>query len=156
MDSSKVSLGEVIAGASGVALFLFMLLPWYGVKDSVAIPGVGSYGGGTVSAWGAFTFIDFLLLIVAVIAVGLMVARAIGAMPKGMGSPGTLVAAAGALGLLLILFRLLATPDIDLSGVGFDAELGRKYGIFLSLLAAGGIAFGGYTAMTEQAGSSRR
>ncbi|MEJ7714161.1 MAG: hypothetical protein WKF40_00015 [Thermoleophilaceae bacterium] len=36
-------------------------------------------------------------------------------------------------------------------GFGVQVEVGRKIGVFLGLLAAGAIAFGGYTAMNERA-----
>ncbi len=50
---------------------------------------------------------------------------------------------------MLILFRLLVVPDggVDVEGVDFS----RKIGIFLGLIAAGGITFGGWTAMNERA-----
>jgi hypothetical protein len=51
--------------------------------------------------------------------------------------------------VVLILFRLIIVPDgsIDVEGV----DLGRKVGIFLGLIAAAGITFGGWTAMNERA-----
>ena len=51
---------------------------------------------------------------------------------------------AGALGLLLVLFRIvdLPLPDIELEG-GDQADSGRGAGLFLALLATAGIAFGG-------------
>ena len=80
------------------------------------------------------------------------VARATGTMPAGLPAPpGLIVAGAGALAVLLILFRLLNTPGEDISGFGVEIDIGRKVGVFLGLLAAGGIAFGGWTAMNERA-----
>ena len=76
-----------------------------------------------------------------------------GNIPGGLPAPpGMIVAIAGAVALVLILFRILSLPgpDIDIEGVDF----GRKIGIFLGLIAAGGITFGGYTAMNERAGSA--
>ena len=51
--------------------------------------------------------------------------------------------------MLLILFRLIVIPDgdVDVDGVDFS----RKIGIFLGLIAAAGITFGGWTAMNERA-----
>jgi hypothetical protein len=51
---------------------------------------------------------------------------------------------AGALGLLLVLFRIvvLPLPDIELQG-GDQADSGRGAGLFLALLATAGIACGG-------------
>lgn len=148
MDTSRISFGEMIAGASGVALFIFMLLPWYGV--SADVKGIGSLGSVNVNAWESFSFIDLLLFLAAAVAVGMAVARAMGAMPSGLPAPpGMIVAGAGGLAVLLILFRILNTPGEDLSGIGVN--VGRKIGIFLGLIAAGGITFGGWTAMNERA-----
>jgi len=143
MDTSRISFGEMVAAVSGVALFIVMFLPWYGV----------SAGGLSlnVNAWESFSFIDILLLLVALLAIGLALARATGNLPADLPAPaGLIVAGAGALALLLILFRLLNTPGDDLSGVD-GVDIGRKIGIFLGLIAAGGITFGGYTAHTERA-----
>ncbi len=82
-------------------------------------------------------------------AIGLVVARAANAMPDLPQPPGLIVAAAGAFAVLLILFRLIVVPDgdVDVDGVDFS----RKIGIFLGLIAAAGITFGGWTAMNERA-----
>jgi hypothetical protein len=60
--------------------------------------------------------------------------------------------------VLIILFRILVPgdgPAGDLVGLaGADIEATRKIGAFLGLIAAGGIAFGGWTAMNERVGGS--
>ncbi len=145
MDTSKVSFGEMIAGVSAIALFVFMLLPWYGVSASFGGVGISD----SASAWEAFSFIDILLFLVVAVAIGLVVARAAGAVPELPQPPGLIIAAAGAFAVLLILFRLIVIPDgnVDVDGVDFS----RKIGIFLGLIAAAGITFGGWTAMNERA-----
>ncbi|MBA3436545.1 MAG: hypothetical protein ACR2F4_03610 [Thermoleophilaceae bacterium] len=149
MDRSKISFGEMVAGASGLALFIFMFFPWYGLKSEVE--GLGDIEGVNGNAWEFFSFIDILLLLVALLAVGMAVARAAGAMPSDLPAPaGMIVAVAGVLAVLLILFRLISAPDPDITGDAVD--LSRKVGIFLGLIAAAGIAFGGYTAMNEREG----
>lgn len=150
MDTSKISFGEMVAAASGAALILFMFLPWYGVGGgSVDVPGSDSIStpGVNANAWEVLSYIDILLFLVAALAIALAVARAADSMPGGLPAPpGTIVLAAGALAVLLVLFRIVSVPGPDVEGF----EIGRKIGIFLSLIAAGGIAFGGYTAMNER------
>ena len=139
----------MVAGVSAIALLIFMFFPWYGVSTDV--PGFSA--SVTASAWEAFGFIDILLFLVVLVTLGLVGARAMGNVPGGLPAPpGLIVAIAGAVALVLILFRILSLPgpDIDIEGVDF----GRKIGIFLGLIAAGGITFGGYTAMNERAGSA--
>jgi hypothetical protein len=150
MDTSKISFGEMIAGAAAVILFIVMFFPWYGASASVA----GFSASANASAWEAFSFVDILLFLVALVTVGLVVARAAGQMPSLPQPPGLIVAAAGALAVLLILFRLLVVPDGGVSGV--DVDISRKFGIFLGLIAAAGITFGGWTAMNERASGQVR
>ena len=142
MDTSRISFGEMVAGASGLALFIFMFVGWYGIEDAP----------GSANAWESFSFIDILLFLVAAIAVAQAVARATGAMPADLPAPaGLIVAGAGALAVILILFRIISTPDFGASDFGVDIDTTRKIGVFLGLIAAGGITFGGYTAMSERA-----
>jgi hypothetical protein len=143
----------MVAGVSGVALFIFMFLPWFGGKATASVPGAGSFSvsGGNVSAWEAFSFIDILLFLCVVVAVGLVVARAAGSVPDLPQPPGLIIAGAGGLAVLLILFRLVITPDAGVDVASVDIDVTRKIGIFLGLIAAGGITFGGWTAMNERA-----
>ena len=147
MDTSRISFGEMVAGVSGVVLFIVMFFPWYQVEVD------GGFGGDAsqnANAWQAFGFIDILLLLVVLVTVGMVAARAAGAMPAQLPAPpGAIVAGAGALALVLIIFRILSIPgpDVDIEGVDFD----RQIGIFLGFLAAAGVTFGGYTAMNERA-----
>ena len=152
MDTSTVSFGERIAGVSGGVLILFMLiLDWWGYDV-----GEGSFSASAgASAFQWLSFLDIVLLLIGLLAVGLMVARQAGSMPELPQPPGLIVAAAGALAVLIILFRILVPgdgPASDLVGLaGADIESTRKIGAFLGLIAAGGIAFGGWTAMNERA-----
>jgi hypothetical protein len=145
----------MIAGASGVALFIFMFFPWFGGKATGNVPGAGSFSvnGGNVNAWGAFSFIDILLFLVAVIVVGLVAAKAAGSLPDLPAPLGTIILGAGGFALLLVLFRLVDTPDPGVSGLSIDISVTRKIGIFLGLIAAAGITFGGWTASNETTSS---
>ena len=148
MDTSRISFGEMVAGASGLALCIVMFFPWYGIKAE--FEGLGDIEGANANAWEIFSFIDILLFLVALVAIGMALARAAGAMPADLPAPaGMIVAVAGAVAVLLILFRLISAPDPEFTGDSVD--LGRKIGIFLGLIAALGITFGGYTAMNERA-----
>jgi hypothetical protein len=146
VDPSRISFGEMIAAVSGLVLFIVMFLPWYGVSANI---GFGSF---TANAWESFDFIDIVLFLVALLAVGMAVARAAGAMPSNLPAPpGQIVAAGGALAVLLILYRLIDTPGGEADVLDVGVEISRKAGVFLGLLAAGGVTFGGYTAMKERA-----
>ena len=149
MDTSRISFGEMIAAAGGLLLFLFMFVDWYGVEVDIA----GFEASDGFNAWQAFSFIDLLLFLAAMVAIGITVARAAGALPALPIPAGQIVAIAGAIAVLLVLFRLIVTPGGgDIAGDEFDVT--RKIGVFLGLIAAGAIAFGGYTSMNERTGEA--
>jgi hypothetical protein len=147
VDSSKLGVGEIVAGIGGLALFVFMFLPWYGV-DSVGGFGVSGVDL-NVSAWESFSFVDILLFLVAVVVVGLVVVQMAESTPDMPAPPAQIITIAGVVALVLILFRLIFTPGFDTGGLDIDVDLGRKIGIFLGLIAAGGIAYGGWRATQE-------
>lgn len=145
MDTNKVGTGEAIAAGSALALFLFMFLPWYGLGSvgGFDVSGVG----GDASAWEIFSFVDILLFLIAVAVVGLVLAQAAESTPDLPRPPATIIAVLGGAAVVLILFRLIFAPDVGDDVV--DVDLTRKIGIFLGLIAAAGIAYGGWRAMSE-------
>jgi hypothetical protein len=168
MNTQDIGRGTLIAAASAIALLIFMFFAWYGV-DSITASGGGfeqeitgdqidQLGGDvdtSASAWKAFSLIDILLLITIIGVVGLAVARAMGTRLDLPVAPSALIAGLGGIAFLLILFRLLVAPDAvgDAplpEGVEVEADLSRKIGIFLGLLAAAGMAIGGWLAMQEE------
>ena len=146
MDASRLSFGETVAAASGVLLlFTMFVFDWFGYDD---VPG-------GANAWEWMSFLDIVLFICGLVAIALAVMRAGGSMPQLPWPPGLIVAGAGALALLIVLFRLVFPGDGPLdeiaAGLGVEPDSTRKFGVFLGLLAAGGMAYGGYTAMNERA-----
>jgi hypothetical protein len=148
MDTSKLSLGDQIAAASGIALLVVMFLPWYGASVSSNLGG-GISVSDTANAWQVFSFIDILLFLIAVVAIGVPVARATDSLPDDV--PGALILlGAGALGLLLVLYRIIDVPGPDLpSFAGVNVDFSRKIGIFLGLIATAGVTYGGWRANEE-------
>ena len=147
MDTSRLSVGDQIAAASGVVLLIALFLPWYGVD--VNLGGIAT-GSASASAWEALGFIDILLFLVAVVAIGVPVAKATGSLPDDVPGP-LLVLVAGGVGVLLVLFRIVDLPTPDLGG---GVDFSRKFGIFLGLLATVGVAYGGWRANEEAPATS--
>ncbi len=157
MDTSRISFGEMVAAASAVALLIIMLvLDWFGYK----VEGGAGFGGfdAGASAFQWMSFLDIVLLLIVILAVGQAIGRAAGALPELPYPPALIVTAAGALAVLIILFRIILPGDGPAAG-GLEAagvDVTRKIGAFIGLIAAGGIAFGGYTALNERGrGSSQ-
>jgi hypothetical protein len=140
----------MIAAGSGVALLIFMLLPWYGVDVNVA----GFSASESANAWETLSFIDILLFLVALVAVGVPLANAAGVLPPDV--PGALlVFAAGAVGLLLVLYRIIDIPAPDVPSLAEDTvDFDREIGLFLALIATAAITYGGWRANAERPGGA--
>jgi hypothetical protein len=145
----KLSPGEKIAGGSAIALFIFMFFNWFGAEVSGVNGFSGSVSGSAGNAWDTLDFIPIVLLITVIAALvmaGLRLADSAYEPPVPMS---TIVTALGVISVLLILFRILVPPTLaSFGGVSVDATL--SVGIFLGLIAAGGIAYGGYSTMREE------
>ncbi|HKB51224.1 MAG TPA: hypothetical protein VKC63_07325 [Solirubrobacterales bacterium] len=149
MEADKLSTGEKISAVSAVLLFVFMFFDWFGVKVS-GVPGFsGDITGSGGSAWDALDVIPIFLMLAIVVAIGVAVIRLTDADLEPPISLNAIVAALGGLAVLLILYRIISPPNFgSFGGVTVDATL--KFGIFLGLIAAAGIAYGGYSAMREE------
>lgn len=122
-DPGRISPGETIAGGAGVALFVFLFLHWF---------------EGT-SAWAAFDVVDFLLAAIALLAVAVAGARAMGNDVFGERSAAVL-AVSGIVATSIILTFILEGD-------------GRKIGLWLAFLAALALVYGGWQAMNEAPGT---
>jgi hypothetical protein len=145
----KLSPGEKIAGGSAIALFIFMFFNWFGAEVSGVNGFSGSVSGEAGNAWDTLDLIPIVLLITviaALVMVGLRLADSVYEPPVPMS---TLVTVLGVISVLLILFRIIDPPTLaSFGGVTVDATL--SVGIFLGLIAAGGVAYGGYSTMREE------
>ena len=149
MEVDRLSTGEKISAVSAILLFVFMFFDWFGVEVS-GVPGFsGDISGSGGSAWDALDLIPLFLMLAIVVAIGVAVVRLTDADLEPPISLNAIVAALGGFAVLLILYRIISPPDFgSFSGVSVDATL--KFGIFLGLIAAAGIAYGGYSAMREE------
>jgi hypothetical protein len=152
MDIDKLNTGEKIAGVSAVLLFVFMFFDWFGVEISGSTGFSGTVPGAGGSAWDALDFIPIVLVIAIVVALINVFLRLSDSDYEPPVSMNVAVAVLGGLSTLLVLFRIIDPPGFgSFGGVSVDATL--DFGIFLGLIAAAGIAFGGYKAMQEEGSS---
>src|SRR5436190_2346832 len=146
-DRNRLSQGELIAGIAGIVLLIDLWFKWY----SVSAKGFGITVGASANAWDAFGGIDIILFLVALTAIGVAVLRALDRLPEMPFPPATLLTVAGGIALLLILFRTIDTP-VDTHGVkGIDVS--RGFGLWLGLLSAAALTYGGWRAMQESGAS---
>jgi hypothetical protein len=152
MDVDRLNTGEKVAGVSAVLLFIFMFFDWFGVEISGEGGSVSFGSGAGGSAWDALDFIPIVLVVTIVIALVNVFLRLSDSEYEPPVSMNVVVAVLGGLSTLLILFRIIDPPGFGtFGGVSVDATL--EFGIFLGLLTAIGIAFGGYRAMQEEGSS---
>jgi hypothetical protein len=145
MDTSKLTPGDISAGVGGIVLLISLWLPWYGVSVNVA----GFSASSDASGWEVFSTIDIILFLIAVAAIALVVLKAVGQLPAEVPVPLVLLGLGG-LAVLLILFRLIDTPAP--SDLPDQVDVSRKIGLFLGLIGAAGVAYGGWRTNMETTG----
>ena len=156
MDSGNLGRGAMIAGISGVLLFIFMFFGWYGAPDvldeaveqaqqaaealGVDAPAVEE-ADTTVNAWESFDFTDLILLLAVLVSVGLAAMTLMGTSASLPVAGSALTCGVGAVAFLFVLYRTIDPPAEGLE---------REIGLWLGLLATAGIAVGGYLGMQEE------
>jgi hypothetical protein len=128
----RLDSGERIAAGSALALFVCMFFGWF------------NFGFETDNAWEALHFISPVLAVTIAGTLGIALMKALG---KSLGDlPGdSVVFVLGCLATVLIFFRLIDPISIS-GGEGFHASSSVEAGMILALIAAGGVAVGGYLA----------
>lgn len=130
-----------LAAGAALALFVTMLLPWYQQNAVVNAPRTTPLQSRNLNAFGAFSFVEAAVLLVAVAVIYLLYARAEGRAFHLPGSDGAVVMAAGLWTALLLVFRLFDKPGLSSHGVA--GNVGVQWGIFFALGAAGLLAYAG-------------
>jgi hypothetical protein len=129
MDLRRPRAGEWIAAVSGAALLVSLFLPWY------------TAGADGATAWQALTVTDVLLALAATFACALVPIAASQRTSAVPIATSALVSLAGIIAALLVLLRAANLPD------GAD---GREWALWLALVAALGVAGGGWLAMRDE------
>ncbi len=153
LDFSRLRRADRIIGGGAIALFVFMFFfKWYGVSSSSSIGGVSF--SSSANGWHSFTNSRWIWLITIIVALGYV---CLTAAQRELDIPvqgSVIVAALGTLSALLIAYRIIDHPSAGASGtiagVHYSASAGIKIGIWLGLIAAVAIAYGGYLAMQQE------
>jgi hypothetical protein len=131
-----------LAAMAAIGLFVSMFLPWY-VETVVFTSGNGSIHPQNQSAFQSFSFVEAAVLLVAGGVLYLLFARAEERAFHLPGGDGVVIMVAGAWAGLLIFYRLLDTPATTHNGPRLVNSVGLKWGIFIALAAAIGLAVAG-------------
>jgi hypothetical protein len=146
MDTSRLTPGDISAGVGAIVLLVSLWLPWYGISVDVAGFSASTDGSG----WEVFSMIDILLFLISIVAIALVALKATGNLPADVPVPLVLVAI-GALAVLLILYRLIDTPAPG--DLPEQVDVSRKLGLFIGLIGAAGVAYGGWRTNMETPGT---
>jgi uncharacterized membrane protein len=154
MELGRLNSGEKIAGISAILLFALMFFHWYGVKavNTSNLLFAVQAGGPGKSAWEALDYIPIVLVIAVVATLAVVAMRLTNAVGRPPVPLNAVVAIAGIVSVLLILYRI-ADPPIFYTEPTVTVEGAAQLPIFLSLFAAAGIACGGCLAVREEARS---
>jgi hypothetical protein len=151
-DISRLRRADQIVGGGAIALFIFLFFfKWYGFSTNApSIGGVNVSGSISYSGWHTFTNSRWIWIITIIVALGAVAIRA-GLLKLELPlQAGVLVAGLGTLSTLLILYRILDHPSASASFGGVHTSVGIKIGIWLGLIAAGALTYGGYLSMQDE------
>ena len=123
---------ERLAGTGALVVIGSLLLPWYGAPISSDLVKTG---------FGAFNFATAAMLLTVGAALYLVVEVGDGYRPPRPLTVGTLLIAAGAWTILVILYQLVDRPQFSFAGVDDAYEV--RYGTFVALGGAAAIVLAG-------------
>ena len=129
----KVRTGEVVAGAAGVILLIVLFLPWYGVRGRAA----------TLDAWQAFSVVDIVVALVAVLGIALLVVQVAGRGPAGPVALGVITGTLALVAFVLVAFRIIDQP-------GPNEFVTVRAGAWLGLVASALVAAGTWLSLSDE------
>ncbi len=131
-----------IAAGAALALFVTLFLPWY--QETVIVPGTkGAAAASTsVTGWGAFSFVEAAVLLVAAGVLTLLFQRGEGRAFHLPGGDGWVIMAAGAWACVLVVWRIFDKQTTSIRGPGASIS-GIEWGIFVALAGAAFLAYAG-------------
>jgi hypothetical protein len=131
--------GELLAGAGGALLLAAMFLPWFGKVSPFCTPFPGHHCGRNYSAWSAFGFTDYVLLLTGLAGIAVALAGT-NIKTDTQITSASLTVPVAFLATVLILYRLIEP-------VG---KLDLRYGIFLGLAACAAVTYGAWQAVRNE------
>ncbi|HEX5224703.1 MAG TPA: hypothetical protein VFW29_06195 [Solirubrobacteraceae bacterium] len=148
-DLTRLGRADRIIGVSAVLFFIFLFfVKWYGGSASSSLGSVNI--GASINGWHAFHNSRWIWLLTIIVALGAVAFAAGAANVRSPASTGAIVTALGALSTLLVLYRIVHHPHGGFSGtvgnVHVSSSYGIRIGIWLGLIAAAGVTYGGYEA----------
>ncbi len=135
-----------LAAGAAIALFVTLFLPWY--QDTVILSGSGKAAGpklisASITGWGAFSFVEAAVLLVAASVLMLLFIRGEGRAFHVPGGDGSVITVGGVWTCLLILWRIFDKASGQDNHGQYLTSTGIEWGIFVALAVAGSLAYAG-------------
>ncbi len=132
-----------LAALAAVGLFVTLFLPWY--QETVIATGVTSLRSvsASLTGWGAFSFVEAAVLLVAAGVLTLLFVRAEGQAFHVPGGDGGVITAAGVWTCVLIIWRMFDKQGTTGGHGHFATTFGIEWGIFIALGVAILLAYSG-------------
>jgi hypothetical protein len=131
-----------LAGFASIGLFLTLFLPWYQVTLIAPEKKGLQSASASITGWGAFSFVEAAVLLVAAGVLVLLFQRAEGRAFHLPGGDGGVITAAGLWTCLLIVWRIFDKQGATTNGPSATTS-GIEWGIFFALGAAAFLAYAG-------------
>jgi hypothetical protein len=132
-----------LAAVAAILLFVSLFFPWY--QETVIARGSATNlqsASSSVTGWGAFSFVEAAILLVAAAVLTLLYQRAEGRAFHIPGGDGAAIMVAGLWACVLVIWRIFDKHGIDSHGQ-FATTSGIEWGIFVALAVAGLLAYAG-------------
>lgn len=148
LDPRRLRLGEIVAGASAALLLIFLFVPdWYAVNGLLGQT-AGNLGAKTTwNGWWGLSGLRVLALVTIVTALALTYFQLAGRRPAIPVVLSVIVTVLGGANAIAVIYRVLAGPPSN------GSLLHQRAGAYLGLVAALGIAYGGYKSMRQEDGT---
>jgi hypothetical protein len=140
-SSKPFSLGDAIAAASALLLFIFLFLPWFG--------GAGQ----SINAWETFSVVDLVLAAIAIAIVVLAVLSFTGSVPNMPFERLRLMRALGIVALFLVVSFSIELSSGFVGGTGASLKIGAILGILASLGIVAGVYLAEHPSLIAGLGS---
>ncbi len=131
-----------LAVYAAIGLFVTLFLPWYQRHFFVVVSGRAQPASDTQTAWGAFSFVEAAVLLVAAGVLTLLFQRAEGRAFHVPGGDGGVITAAGLWTCALVIWRIFDKQSASSRGA-LVTTYGIEWGIFLALGVAALLAYAG-------------
>jgi hypothetical protein len=130
-----------LTAIAAMSLWVTMFLPWYSESPAGTIKKGESVVTSSLTAWGAFSWVEAAVLLVSVGVLGLLFARGERRAFHLPGGDGSVIVAAGGWTALLIIFRMFDKSSVKAGNLAIT--VGNEWGIFFALFASIWLAWTG-------------